>query len=99
MHYGKYICYSKEKNMYYDHNIGQSLKTSNDDLFGYYAVFILQHGQYVRHVIKANSNLDAALKVKDMTGILPSSEKDVVGPLASSSHGYDKQTRDMWLNA
>jgi len=93
--------------MFYNHNLkhAHTFKSVNVTAHdqptsaGYYAVFILQKGHYVRHVIKAFSTQDASSKIGQMTGIFPASEKDVVGPLASSSHGYDKKTRDIWLNS
>ena len=84
--------------MFYKHALSTSLREQIlADTSGYYAVFVLQQGSYKRHVIKASSDFDAALKVKQMTGVMPKSEKDVVGPLPSSSHGYDKMTRDIWM--
>tara|TARA_B100000686_G_C16677247_1_gene909832 strand:+ start:269 stop:544 length:276 start_codon:yes stop_codon:yes gene_type:complete len=91
--------------MYYNHNLKHSSQTQHKaqgirfNAPGYYAVFIQQKGHYVRHVIKAFSAEDAAFKIEQMTGVIPASQKDIVGPLASSSHGYDKKTRDIWLNA
>lgn len=80
--------------MYYNHSLREKLLPEK---LGYYAVFILVRGKYQKHVVKAKSDFDAALKVKKSTGVMASSEDDVVGPLPSESHGYDKQTRDMWL--
>ena len=80
--------------MYYDHSRGLSQPLSQN---GYYAVFIFTNGQYHKHVVKARSDFDAALKVKKSIGLMPSSDADVVGPLPSYSHGYDKLTRDLWL--
>ncbi len=64
---------------------------------GYYAVFVRMDGEYRKHVVKAKSDFDAALKVKQNTGIMAHNQDDVIGPLPSFSHGYDKVTRDMWL--
>lgn len=82
--------------MYYNHATGQNVSVEK---LGYYAVFILVHGKYQKHVVKAKSDFDAALKVKKNTGIMAGNEDDVIGPLPSFSHGYDKATRDLWLNS
>ncbi|MGM0421871.1 MAG: hypothetical protein ACQEQL_02110 [Pseudomonadota bacterium] len=80
--------------MFYNHS--QRAQVIPDQT-GYYAVFIRLSGKFQKHVVKARSDFDAALKVKTMTGAMPASDSDVVGPLPSSSHGYDKMTRDIWL--
>jgi hypothetical protein len=80
--------------MFYNHSQREQVIP---DQTGYYAVFIRLNGRFQKHVVKARSDFDAALKVKKMTGAMPGSDSDVVGPLPSSSHGYDKMTRDIWL--
>jgi len=80
--------------MYYNHKKGANVQINTK---GYYAVFILIDGRYQKHVVKAKTDFDAALKVKKSTGVMANHENDVVGPLPSHSHGYDKTTRDLWL--